>query len=120
MIDETKELVNSYQEKNKSGNGFWQVYLATFSTVFLAELGDKTQIATLLLTAQSGRPLLVFIGSAIALICSSLVCVLIGVWLSKLISPKRFEYMAGILMVGIGALLGIQATHSLIQNLKIL
>ena len=37
---------------------------STFTTVFVAELGDKTQLATLLLSAQSGSPVLVFIGAA--------------------------------------------------------
>ena len=47
-------------------------FLTTFTTVFLAELGDKTQLAALLLSAQSGRPVLVFVGASLALICSSL------------------------------------------------
>jgi hypothetical protein len=46
---------------------------STFVTVFLAELGDKTQIATLLLSAQSGRPWLVFAGSAAALVATGLI-----------------------------------------------
>ena len=48
--------------------GFATVLLTTFTTVFLAELGDKTQLATLLLSAQSGQPWLVFGGAALALI----------------------------------------------------
>ena len=53
--------------------------------MFVAELGDKTQLATLLLSAQSGSPVLVFIGAALALIASSLVGVLgVSGW------PKRF------------------------------
>ena len=39
-----------------------QIFLTTFTTVFLAELGDKTQLAALLFPAESGRPVLVFIG----------------------------------------------------------
>ena len=97
--------------------GFFTVFATTFATVFLAELGDKTQIATLLLTAQSGQPLIVFTGAASALICSSLVGVLIGRWLSKTMPPERFNYIAGILMVSIGLLLGIQSTHSMIENI---
>ncbi|MCF8134943.1 MULTISPECIES: TMEM165/GDT1 family protein [Synechococcus] len=83
--------------------------MGTFATVFLAELGDKTQLATLLLSAQSGRPLLVFIGSALALVASSLVGVLLGRWLAGWISPQRLELLAGSLMLLLGSLLGLQA-----------
>ena len=98
---------------NEQGMGFTAVMLSTFTTVFLAELGDKTQLATLLLSAQSGQPWLVFVGAALALICSSLVGVLVGRWLSTILPPERLEQMAGVLMVGLGLWLGAQALHSL-------
>ena len=104
--------------ENELGPGFVAVVSTTFLTVFLAELGDKTQIATLLLSAQSGRPLIVFIGAAIALICSSLVGVVLGRLIANSLPPERFEYMAGALMVGLGCWLGFQATQSLIQNIN--
>mgnify|MGYP005671476947 FL=1 len=93
--------------------GFTTVLLTTFTTVFLAELGDKTQLATLLLSAQSGQPWLVFGGAALALICSSLVGVLVGRWLSTVMQPERLEQMAGLLMLGLGLWLGSQALQSL-------
>ena len=96
--------------------GFNAVLLSTFTTVVLAELGDKTQLATLLLSAQSGEPWLVFIGAALALICSSLVGVLVGRWLSTILPPERLEQMAGLLMVGLGLWLGSQALQSLIET----
>ena len=99
-----------------SGMSFTTVLLSTFSTVFVAELGDKTQLATLLLSAQSGQPWLVFVGAALALICSSLVGVLVGRWLSTILRPERLEQMAGVLMVGLGVWLGIQALQSLLQR----
>ena len=96
--------------------GFTAVLLSTFTTVFVAELGDKTQLATLLLSAQSGSPWLVFVGAAAALIASSLVGVLVGRWLSQVLAPERLELMAGVLMVGLGLWLGIQACQSLLLN----
>ena len=96
---------------------FTSVFATTFITVFLAELGDKTQIATILLSAHSGKPVVVFIGAALALISSSLVGVLLGRWLATRIPQNRFEYIAGILMVGIGTLLGVQAIHSIYLNI---
>ena len=103
-------------KEQSQGLGFTAVMLSTFTTVFVAELGDKTQLATLLLSAQSGQPVLVFIGAAFALICSSLVGVLVGQWLSKILPPERLEQMAGVLMVGLGLWLGFQALQSLIQH----
>ena len=93
--------------------GFITVVLSTFSTVFIAELGDKTQLATLLLAAESRSPWLVFLGAALALISSSLVGVLLGQWLSKVLPPGRVEQMAGLLMLGLGLWLGLQAVQSL-------
>jgi len=84
-------------------------FLTTFTTVFLAELGDKTQLAALLLSAQSGRPLLVFVGASLALICSSLVGVLLGRWLARAMPAHQLERLAGLLMVGLGLWMGRQA-----------
>lgn len=90
------------------------IILTTFTTVFLAELGDKTQLAALLLAAESGRPLLVFAGAALALICSSLVGVLLGRWLAAVLPPQRLERVSGVLMVGLGLWLGAQASVGLL------
>ena len=83
-------------EKEKS---FSTIFITTFTTIFIAELGDKTQIATLMLSAESGKPIIVFLGSSLALISSSLVGVLIGKWLSKKISPSKFSFFTGLLMI---------------------
>lgn len=95
-------------------SGTWgAAFVTTFTTVFLAELGDKTQLAALLLSAESGRPALVFVGASIALICSSLVGVLLGRWLARAIPPQQLERLAGILMVALGLWLGRQAVLQL-------
>ena len=78
---------------------FLSIFIATFTTIFIAELGDKTQIATLMLSAESGKPVIVFLGSSLALISSSVVGVLIGKWLSKKISPSNFSLFTGVLMI---------------------
>ena len=82
-----------------SEKGFTSIFLATFTTIFIAELGDKTQIATLMLSAESGKPIIVFIGSSLALISSSVVGVLIGKWLSKKIAPIKFAFFTGFIMI---------------------
>jgi putative Ca2+/H+ antiporter (TMEM165/GDT1 family) len=77
----------------------WPIFL----TVFLAELGDKTQLATLLFAAdQRVSKLGVFAASSAALVLSSLLAVLIGGQLSVYISPKMLKLAAGIGFVTIG------------------
>ncbi|MEM7066366.1 MAG: TMEM165/GDT1 family protein [Cyanobacteria bacterium P01_B01_bin.77] len=78
---------------------FWGVFLSTFITIFLAELGDKTQVATLLMSAESHKPLTVFMGAALALISTSLVGVLLGQWLARRASPETLDTLAGILLL---------------------
>ena len=93
--------MNSNLEKDEKNDekGFSSIFITTFTTIFIAELGDKTQIATLMLSAESGKPTIVFVGSSLALISSSLVGVLIGKWLSKKISPSKFALITGLLMI---------------------
>ena len=93
--------MNSKVEKKEDNieKSFISIFITTFATIFIAELGDKTQIATLMLSAESGEPIIVFLGSSLALISSSVVGVLIGKWLSKKISPSKFELFTGGLMI---------------------
>ena len=93
--------MNSDIEKKEKNieKSFLSIFITTFTTIFVAELGDKTQIATLMLSAESGKPIIVFLGSSIALISSSVVGVLIGKWLSKKISPRNFAFFTGALMI---------------------
>ncbi len=93
--------MNSNLEKNENNieKSFLSIFFTTFTTIFIAELGDKTQIATLMLSAESGKPIIVFLGSSLALISSSVVGVLIGKWLSKKISPSNFALFTGALMI---------------------
>ena len=56
----------------------WRVILTTFGVIFLAELGDKTQLAAMTLAAQTRRPWAVLIGASIALACVSAIGVAVG------------------------------------------
>jgi Ca2+/H+ antiporter, TMEM165/GDT1 family len=91
-----------------SSNGAWGVWLSTFVTIFLAEMGDKTQLATMLMAAQSKSPLSVLLGAGTALIATSLVGVLLGRWMSKMVSPKTLDVLAALLMLGIALMLAIE------------
>ena len=97
--------VNLEKEEKNVEKKFISIFITTFTTIFIAELGDKTQIATLMLSAESGKPNIVFIGSSLALISSSLAGVLIGKWLSKKISPNKFAFFTGLLMIIISTFL---------------
>lgn len=72
-----------------------KVFLSTFFTIFLAELGDKTQVTTLLMSAESQSPWIVFAGAGSALIATSLIGVLLGRWLASRVSLKTIETAAG-------------------------
>ena len=81
------------------------VFVTTFVTIFLAEIGDKTQLSTLLMSAQSHSPWVVFLGSATALVTTSLLGVLLGSWIASRLSPKIVEKAAGVLLLLISLLL---------------
>jgi Ca2+/H+ antiporter, TMEM165/GDT1 family len=87
----------------KQSSNFWLVFSSTFITIFLAEMGDKTQLVTLLMSAESQKPWIVFIGSALALIATSLIGVFIGYWLSKKLAPKTLDLSVAILLLLITA-----------------
>jgi putative Ca2+/H+ antiporter (TMEM165/GDT1 family) len=81
------------------------VFGTTFVTIFLAEIGDKTQLSTLLMSAESHSPWVVFIGSAAALITTSLLGVLLGSWIATRLSPKTIEKSAGVMLLVISLML---------------
>jgi Ca2+/H+ antiporter, TMEM165/GDT1 family len=81
----------------------WKLLATTFGTVFLAELGDKTQLATLTFATSGRSRLPVFLGSAAALILTSAIAVLAGEALTRVISPTLLKRLAGVAFVLIGA-----------------
>ena len=101
---------------SKDSTTFFSILITSFSTIFLAELGDKTQLATLILSAQSGRPLIIFIGAALALISTSLLGVLIGRWIANNFPRQRFTVVSGMIMLSLGLYLVTQGFIDFIQN----
>ena len=67
----------------------FSLLLSTFITIFIAELGDKTQLATLTMSGTSSRPLAVFLGSSTALVLASLIGALAGGSISNFV-PEIF------------------------------
>ena len=81
----------------------WKVLTTVFTSVFIAELGDKTQLATMLFASDTGTSkMTVFIGASLALIVTSALGVLAGSALSQHISEKVLHYFAGIGFIAIG------------------
>ncbi|TET72916.1 MAG: TMEM165/GDT1 family protein [Candidatus Aminicenantes bacterium] len=79
-----------------------KVLFTTFGMIFLAELGDKTQLATFSFAAESKSRLAVFLGSAGALVLTSLLAVILGSGVSRLIPANYIKIGAGALFVLLG------------------
>jgi len=94
---------NQQQDSVKPNTG--KIFVSTFITIFLAEIGDKTQLTTLLMTAESHNPWIVFAGAGSALIATSLLGVLLGRWLASRIDPRTLERVAGGILLAISVAL---------------
>jgi len=83
----------------------WKTFITTFFLVFLAELGDKTQLSTMLLAAHNESCISVFLGAALALILNAIIGVYLGTIISKYISPYHIHLGAGMAFIILGILL---------------
>jgi hypothetical protein len=80
-----------------------RVFATVFATIFVAELGDKTQLATLLYAADAESPkFTVFVASASALVLTSALGVLGGLIISQYVTPKVLSWIAGVGFIAIG------------------
>ncbi|MCK4916848.1 MAG: TMEM165/GDT1 family protein [Candidatus Omnitrophica bacterium] len=80
-----------------------KIFLTIFITVLFAELGDKTQLATLLFATNKENPkIIVFCAAALALIVATGIAVLLGNAITKYINPKVLSWIAGIGFIIIG------------------
>lgn len=87
----------------------WRLILSTFGILFLAELGDKTQLAVFALAAQHRAPWPVFIGAALALSLVSLLGAFLGGLIGCYLPAKYVQLGAGLLFIGVGALVIFRA-----------
>lgn len=83
----------------------WNLFFSTFAAIFLAELGDKTQLATLSLASEGGSRWTVFAGSALALVASSAIAVLAGEAVARVVPPVWIKRAGGVLFLVLGALM---------------
>ena len=91
----------------------WKLFLSTFILIFLAELGDKTQLAAMARTASSGgAKWTVFVAASSALVLSTLVAVLFGHVLTRFFPEKTLKLAAGGLFILFGMLILWQTFHA--------
>ncbi|HCO11649.1 MAG TPA: hypothetical protein DIT19_00280 [Desulfonauticus sp.] len=83
----------------------FKLFLSTFATLFLAELGDKTQLACVLLTAQSRKPWTVFLGSSLALVSVSLLGVLLADFICNFLPTATIKKVASLGFIVVGLLM---------------
>jgi putative Ca2+/H+ antiporter (TMEM165/GDT1 family) len=87
----------------------WKIFGTAFLTLFLAELGDKTQLAIITLTAKTDSKLAVFVGASLALVLVSLMGVLVGGVLMQFIPTEWLQRIvaAAFIVIGVLMLFGI-------------
>ena len=85
----------------------------TFFTVFLAEMGDKTQLTTITLSSTTNKPLAVFIGSSIALILATLLGALAGGSIANLVPAFLLKLISGLVFLIIGIKLLAQSNKDI-------
>jgi putative Ca2+/H+ antiporter (TMEM165/GDT1 family) len=79
-----------------------KLFWTTFGAVFLAELGDKTQLAAMTASAKSGALLTVFLAASAALVCATAIGVAVGGALFKVIPEHMLKWVAGLAFIAVG------------------
>lgn len=83
----------------------WRVLATTFGVIFLAEMGDKTQLAAMTMSAQSKRPLMVFLGASLALVAVSAIGVIVGGVVANFVPLIWVKRIAALSFIVIGVLI---------------
>ena len=83
----------------------WKIFGTAFITLFLAELGDKTQLAVITMTASTESKLSVFLGASLALVVVTLIGILVGGALSEFVPTVWLQRIVAIAFIAIGVLM---------------
>ena len=83
----------------------WRVLLTTFGVIFLAEMGDKTQLAAMTMAAETKKPLAVFVGASLALACVSALGIAVGGALGHYLPLEWIKRVAAVGFIVIGVLI---------------
>ena len=89
----------------------WRLVLSTFGLLFVAELGDKTQLAVFALAAQHRAPWPVFLGAALALSLVSLLGAFLGGLVGCYLPTRYVQFGAGLLFIGVGIFVIVKALN---------
>ena len=83
----------------------WRVLLTTFGVIFVAEMGDKTQLAAMTMAAKTKKPWMVFIAASLALACVSAIGVIVGGALGHYLPLIWIKRASAIAFIAIGVLI---------------
>lgn len=83
----------------------WRLLLSTFGIIFLAEMGDKTQLAAMTMAAESKKPWAVFLGASLALVAVSALGVVIGGVIGNYVPIVWVKRIAAVAFISIGILI---------------
>lgn len=83
----------------------WRIFLTTFGVMFLAEIGDKTQLTVIACASKFNRPWTVFIGAALAMIAATAIGVAVGSFLPAVVGERAIRWISGGLFILFGVLI---------------
>ncbi len=93
----------------------WKLVLTAFGTLFLAELGDKTQLAVFTMASQHQKPWPIFLGASAGLVVVTALGAFFGGFITKFVPTQVLQVAAGLLFVGIGISVLWTAVPEIIQ-----
>mgnify|MGYP000990330183 CR=1 FL=1 len=94
----------------------FKLFAMAFGMLFLAELGDKTQLAVFTLVTQYHKPLPIFLGASLALVLVTLIGTLFGDLVARYIPAHYLKLAAGVLFVGMGIFILIEAIPEVLRT----
>lgn len=83
----------------------WKIFWTAFATLFLAELGDKTQLAVITMTSKTNAAISVFLGAALALILVTAIGVLFGSVITQYVPVEWLQRIVAVAFIAIGVLM---------------
>jgi putative Ca2+/H+ antiporter (TMEM165/GDT1 family) len=86
----------------------WKILMVTFITIFLAELGDKTQLAAIMMSSKTKSPISVYIGAMVAFAVITLLAVIVGAGITRYVPMHVIKNLsaASFIIIGILILVG--------------
>ncbi len=98
----------------------WKLFFMALGMLFVAELGDKTQLTVFTLVAQYKKPLPIFLGASAGLVLVTLIGALFGNLITKYVPAHILQFIAGILFVGMGIFILHSALPEVIKSVNMM